>query len=437
MLELTVAVIVLGYALEISNGHMNGAALALVTVAIGICFLGVWNRSRRLFSDRASLIYSIAGLGLAFQLWNLFRNPPGIYLVLPNPNLYFIFLGGIVLAAGIVALSTRNVRPQIWLPLLAAIHFLLGVWMIEMSPDPRIDVFYEQREACKALLHGQDPYTTTYPDTYAAPRGTPPTALPTSSGLGYPPVSYLLALPGYIVGDIRYAHLAAMFFSALLIGFSASSQATAMIAAVFLFTPRTFFVLEQSWTEPFIVLLLAATVFCKVRRYERLVPVFLGLLLASKQHLFLIVPAVALLIGSPFHWKDYAKLLAKSALIALAVTAPFSLWNPAAFWRVMSKFSTVGPRTDSLSYAAWSYLNSGPYIAPAVAFLLAFGALAFCIWRLPRTPAGFAAATAVFYLVLIAFSNTAFCNYYYMVIGFLSVSVAAPNRVAHHRKSGI
>ena len=418
----TLAIILIGYALQISNGHLDNAALLWLTGALVACGAGGADARIARFERYGSrIIFATVGVGLACQFWTMFLKPPARYLKLSDANLYWIYLGGIVAAAAVTALSMIAIRPQIWLALLAAVHFSIGIWIIRMSPTPHIDVFYEQQEACRAIVHGHNPYTTTYPDAYGA-------AGARQSGLGYPAVSYLCALPGYLAGDIRYSHLAAMSLAALLFGLSRPGQLSALVAALFLFTPRTFFVLEQSWTEPFVLLLCAAAVYSKVRGHQRLLPIFLGLLIASKQHLFLAVPAMALLVESPFRWKDYLALVGKAVLAGAVVTLPFLLWNPAAFFKVMTAFSSVDIRIDSLSYTAWLWVHSGIRIPQWSAFLASFLALSLALWKLPRSASGFAAAIGIQYFVLILLSGTAFCNYYYMVLGFLAMAVASAQK---------
>ncbi len=70
---------------------------------------------------------------------------------------------------------------------------------------------------------------------------------------------------------------------------------------------------------------------------------------------------------------------------------------------------------------------------------LAFAVLALAavlaLWRLPRTPAGFAAATALLYLFFVAFNKQAMANYYVFVLGALCCAVAAtlPETTADER----
>lgn len=416
------ATVVIGGALQISNGHLNGTALILLTFALAAVIAGLVSPGFPAFEQRGERIaFWTAAAGLALQLCSMFITPEGIHLPLSDAKLYWIYLGGIVLAAAVALLSVQQVRPLVWLPLLCAVHFALGVWMIRVSPTPGIDVFYNQTAACRALSRGLNPYAVTYPDVYSSPR------VPITAGrtYGYPPVSYLCAIPGYLAGDIRYSHLAAMSLIGLLIAFARPSQLSALMAALFLFTPRTLFVLECAWTEPFVLLFMAAALFSKVRGYSKMVPVFLGLLISSKQHLFLIIPAIGLLMDGPrFRWKEYARLVGKVVAVGAAVTLPFALWNPEAFYRVLSNFSRVPPIPDSLSYSTWLILDGGPYIAPVFDLMIAFAALGLAMWLAPRSPSAFAGAVAAMYFVLFLFSVNSFCNYYYMVLGLLCIAVA-------------
>src|SRR6185437_7177466 len=113
-------------------------------------------------------------------------------------------------------------------------------------------------------------------------------------GFPYPPLSLLLVLPGYLLGDFRYAHLAATTLAGALIALSRPGRIATAAAALFLFTPRGFFVLEAGWTEPMAVLMLAALVFAACRA-PRASPMIVGLLLVTKQYLVLAAPLVWLL----------------------------------------------------------------------------------------------------------------------------------------------
>src|SRR6185295_8463076 len=101
-------------------------------------------------------------------------------------------------------------------------------------------------------------------------------------GYPYPPLTLLLTTVAHLLGDFRYAQLAAMTLAGGLLAFARPGRNALAAAALLLFTPRGFFVLEAGWTEPFAVLFLAATVFALCRA-PRWAAIPLGLLLASKQ----------------------------------------------------------------------------------------------------------------------------------------------------------
>src|SRR5260370_29274209 len=129
----TVAVVLIGFALQISDGRLNGLALLLLTVALAACVAGIAVPTIPIFERNGGrIMFVAAGAGLAFQLWAIvlkFPRPPGM-------QMYWIYLGGILATMAIAALIMQRLRPQIWLVLLATVHFALGVWPIPLSPAP-------------------------------------------------------------------------------------------------------------------------------------------------------------------------------------------------------------------------------------------------------------------------------------------------------------
>ena len=107
-------------------------------------------------------------------------------------------------------------------------------------------------------------------------------------------------------------------------------------------------------------------------------------------------------------------------------TLPWALWDWHAFiWSVI-KLQFFSPfRPDSMSFVAWLARAHGVRLPALVAFAAAFAAALLGIWRAPRTPAGFAAATGFAFMVFFALSKQAFSNYYFFVITCLCASVAA------------
>ena len=435
---LMAAAVCVAIAINERDGEYYPKSLALVTVAIALCALGTLAPRVRDPGVGHSLMRLAALAAVVAQALVVLRSTPSGWFFWSNdldpsasPRIYYGVVGAACVLAAIVALSMYTgwrVVARVAVPVAMLLHLVVGTWMIRASPSPRIDVHLFQQEAAKTLLHGDNPYATTFDDMY---RSTAPGERPVYGeglvrdgkvifGFPYPPVSLYLSTLGYAAaGDHRYAQLLAITLSAALLAYGKPGAWSALMAVLFLFAPRSMFVLGRGWTEPFVVLFLAATVFCALR-LRKLLPIALGLLLASKQYMVLAVPLVPLLLEGPFRWKSYLSLLAKAGGVALLVTLPFALWDWQAFWHSLVTVQKVAPfREDALSYLVWFYHQTGTQLGVAPAFAAATIAIGLALWRAERSAAGFAASVALVYLVFIALNKQAFANYYFFVIGAL------------------
>jgi len=340
---------------------------------------------------------------------------------------------GILLAAALTPLALLN-RPRLRNSAIALIlltHFLLGASLLRHTPNPFIDVHIFQQESAAALLHGLNPYATTFTNIYGPDAYVYAPNLMTGSrvnfGYPYPPLTLFMALPGYLLaGDHRYSQLAAITLAAALLIYARPSIISTLAALLLLFTPRVFMIVELAWTEPFVVLLLAFTLFCAAR-FPRLTPYALGLLIASKQYMIFAIPLAALLIPQPFRWKDYLRFILKSALVAAIVSLPLALWDPHAFTFSAVTLQLKQPfRKDSISFLAWLAWYQEPLAIKLsfLAFLAAIATIIIALKRCPPTPAGFALALAAVYLAFLALNKQAFCNYYFLVLAALCSAIA-------------
>jgi hypothetical protein len=245
-------------------------------------------------------------------------------------------------------------------------------------------------------------------------------------GFPYPPLSLFLAIPGHLFGDHRYSQLAAITASGALMAYARPGPLGPVAAALFLFTPRGLFVLEQGWTEPFLVLLLSATVFVACRR-AAWTPFLFGLFLVAKQYLVFVVPLAWLILRRPLpHGNELGRWALKALAIGAAVSVPLALWDLGAFITDVVLLQFGQPfRPDALSYPAYAASRDRSPLSTSWAFVAAFVAIGLSLWRAPRTPAGFAGAVALTFLGFFAFNKQAFANYYYFVVGALCCSVAA------------
>jgi hypothetical protein len=427
-----VAVVAIGWALQIGNGAFHPDAVFWIAIG-GLVALAMIVAPRPVGLARwdRALVPLLALLGLGLQLWQLFHSPPGIY-VRNEPATLAPFQYGVMAMAG-MSVSTLWHTP-LWarwfqIAALVSVHFALGAWIIHQVPNPAIDVYLFHRDAITALMQGVDPYALTFPNIYGHSQFY-------GSGLsvegrlqfGFPyfPLSLLTAIPGQLLaGDHRYSQLAALELAAILMAFARPRGFGPIAAMLYLTTPRIFFVLEQSWTEPFVVLGVAAVVFAACR-YTRAVPWLFGALVALKQYLVFAVPAALLLLPRPLDRRQVTKMFGKAALVAAIVTLPFVLWDPAAFWKSVVTLQLYQPfRGDALSFLAWWAWRGNGQSPALVAFIAMAAAVAMALWRSPKTPAGFAAMVAVMFFAFFAFNKQAFCNYYFFVIGALAVSLAA------------
>ena len=426
------AAICLGVALQISNGFLHPIGLALVTLALSLTLAAVvigrpagWVRRDR------GLVRWLATAGLLVHAGYLLSSVPGFYVQL-DANGLRLFQAGVVLLTvfGATAIARPSARHAAWLAVgLVAVHAALGVWVMRRSPDPAIDVHIFQKYAVAALRHGENPYSLTFPDIYGnsafygeglSVKGR------LQFGFPYLPLSLLAAMPGQWLGhDPRYSQLAALELAALLMAFARRGGLGVIAAALYLTTPRNFFVLEQSWTEPFVVLGVATVAFAACRR-SRLTPWLFGAFVAIKQYLVFALPAAALLTTSRADFRGVAGVLLRGAAVGALITLPFVMWNPAAFMKSVVTLQFYQPfRGDALSYLAWWAGLGHAQPSTTIPFGLAAAASALAVWRLPRTAAGFSAALALTFFVFFALNKQAFANYYFFVLGALYTTVAA------------
>ncbi|MGH9529601.1 MAG: hypothetical protein ACRD2S_06745 [Terriglobales bacterium] len=310
-----------------------------------------------------------------------------------------------------------------------SIYFFGGVILLQKN-HPSIDVLVLENDSEHILLHGSDPYgkDVTHEDIYSSSRSDmygPGVAANGRVKLGfpYPPLTLLWILPGYLLGDVRYSFLLAVVLTTLMLFYSEPDLNGFAAAILFLFVPDTVFVLRFGWTEPLMVMTVAATVIA-ARRGSKWLPVALGLFFASKQYSVLAVPLVALLL-SEFSWKAYSFLLAKACAVAALINVPFLLWDPRGFWWSLVGFRLLVPlRLDALSFSALLARHGHHPIPQWFVLLAVIAAIGFALAKAPRTPAGFAVSLGLVSLIFFVLNIGAFCNYYFFCGGVLCLGIS-------------
>ncbi len=430
---LVFALLALSHALHLSDGQYMPYALIWIALVLIACVAAVLDSRALAQRLPAALLPKLIGWGLVLQFVQFLLTSPDLDIYSTWPNGYAPFYLGLVAAAALIGAGLGGWAPlrRWWFPLLLLTFGLLGSWVLRHSPNPKIDVFVFQQEGSAALLRGENPYNLTFPSIYSGKSDQvfygPGISVngQLDFGFPYPPLSLFLALPGYLLaGDYRYAQLLALIGAAALLAIARPGRLGMAAAALLLFSPRSFYVLEQGWTEPFAILLLALTVTCACR-WPRALPVALGLLLASKQTMIFVPILAVLLAGGLAHWRAYWALLWKAGLVALAVSLPLILGALNGFMASAITLQFYQPlRLDSLSYVA-VLARAGVTTPFWLSFVAVIPALALALWRGARTPAGFATAVGLVYLAFFALNKQAFCNDYYFVLGALACAIAA------------
>ena len=420
----------LGHALQISSGTYNLDALWWLSLAFGCAVLGVLTHR---LSDNWSQagVHTVTMLLTGGVLWNIEQHltaTPGVFLGSTSLTLFYAGVGleGVLLLLGVIGFEATR---RVWFPLVLAINLLLGVWMLQSTPNPHIDVYAVHNEALDAVLQGKDPYRVSFPNIYGTDSKyfyNPDVVMGNRIAFGYPypPPSLILSVPAYVMfGDYRYTELAFLIAAAALIGYSRHHVAAPLAAMTLLTTPRGFFVLEQGWTEPITIFLVALTTYLLMRGPLQ-ASWAAGLMLATKQYLpFTGLAVLRTLLLDRRYWKLALVIM---MFTGAACILPYALWHYNSFMRSVVWLQTLEPfRTDSLSFLIWADRNDmgrGSFVWAIVAAIVA---AVVSLFTTRNTPSGFATSAAITMFAMFVLGSKAFCNYYYFVIGAMCCAVAA------------
>jgi hypothetical protein len=277
------------------------------------------------WSDRFE---AVARLKPAPPSWLQYYEPGQIKILARTMIPAFALLGLAILA------YATPLLPRWRFPLILVSSLILGAWVIQAWPKPKIDVLLIQEDACRDLLGGRSPYATDHP-RIPWKRGvdapiTRSLTGPFMRSFPYPPLSILAALPGYALGDVRWSILAATVgASALMVAIGRKSGMPAghiseLAAVGVLVGPSTLPMLMGSYIEPFLFCAVVGYVLAKVIKTPMGEGLALAAVLGMKQYGFLVaIPLV-------FSGKTSLRSLLWAGAILLAVNLPFLLWDPAA-----------------------------------------------------------------------------------------------------------
>jgi hypothetical protein len=394
----------------------------LVVASAVLTAAGLFASSRlRVFNERS--VRTVLSAGILVEVLVLAVAPAVVDL---RYSVGVAVLGAIALH--VLLVETRWRRAE--LVVVVAGYTGLMAWLLAASGPPAIDVHQFQQEAAAALLQGSNPYELRYENLsvpgspYYSPEVEDGDRL--TFGFVYPPLSLLMALPGYVLfGDYRYAALAAISGACLLMAFCRPGAPAFGAALLVLFSPVIPRIVYWGWSEPFVAVTLAATTFFAVRA-SAATPVWLGLSIASKQYVFPIY-----LVGLAVLWTLRRRLGWRNlAIVPLAVAAvtvvPFLVWDAGSLiYSTITAHNLQPFRLDSLSLPAVLVRAGLPQPPTFIGFGAAAVALAPVAAWAPRTPAAFAAGGVLVFAAFFLFGKQAHMNYYFLLIVGLGCAIAA------------
>ncbi|MEO5664772.1 MAG: hypothetical protein ABIR39_16000 [Nocardioides sp.] len=289
-----------------------------------------------------------------------------------------------------------------------------------------IDVQALLENGIDAALAGNSPYAITIPNPYSAAESEQyfgPGVVENGRVLfGYPylPAPLVLDVPAHLLGDVRWAHVAAVLAAGVLAWRLASDRIGRAAAVLIVVNPLTANVLISYWIEPVMVFLLSLTVW-GMTRGGRGTAVAIGLLFASKQFAVSWIPALWSVARSS-GWRTVGAAAAVGALVVGA----FVLWDPGAFVHSAIDFHLQQPfRRESMSLLP----GLDDWLGPLPAWVLAAAPLAGLVAslivavRARPGPTAFALGVGLSLLVTVLLSKQAHMNYYYLAGAALLLAV--------------
>lgn len=424
------AAVLLALALAVSGGNLDPIALTMASAATLLALAGALLGRRHDTPGWSLVVDVLLGAGLLASLARHFVTIPRstVLAALSSP-----FQLGVIAAAALLATWAWTGAPG-WLrrarfPALVAVAVLLGILVIRTVPAPGIDVWQLQQGGVQDLLEGRNPYATPHPNHYGP--GTPfiDRSLLTRDGafitaFPYTPLNLLLDVASAFTGDVRYTMLAAMAVAAFLLRILGRRSRTAELAgALLLFQPEGFWVVQWAWTDPLALatVLLAACAVASGRGGWLWPGLAAGLAVSSKQYVVLLAIPLLLALPGRLRWRA----VATATVVALAILAPFALWDGRALLRGVVEFQILQPfRLDALSWPAFVAYHGGPRLPSWPAFVAA--ALALLLTLRARVSVGQALLSgASAWLLFVILNKQAFCNYYWLGVGLLCGAVAA------------
>jgi hypothetical protein len=396
--------------LGIGNGLHTGTyahgALAWVCVAVLLLSLPVLAPSRFPLSAPQPVELWLAVLVAALVFVPM--NGPVQHISAQTDVLKARLLVAIVVALALTVRSgrTRVIAGAVFL----AVCAVLGGLAISVETPPHIDVWYLTRGAADSIVNGTDMYVDHFPDSTGIKDAFP-----------YLPALGVLLAPLRLVGlDVRYGMLLSALVAAVLVWRLAPRGRGPLLALLVIVVPGWITLMQLSWNEPLLLALLAGLFLAVERGHVGWAVVLLAVALATKQHVLLICPVLAL-------WPAFGlRRVVLAGTAAAAFVLPWFLVAPHSFLRGALYLNLdLEPRPDSLSLFTLATEQGWrpPFALVGGLTLLAIAAVVVPLRR--RPDAAMAALASAWVLAVFHLLNKqSFYNEWWLVITLAVVGLA-------------
>jgi hypothetical protein len=389
-----------------SIGGLNPRTVPTLLLGLGMLLWARW-------IGRGRCLPAVSGLDLMLLLTaGTTAMFVPLFTYLPAGDLGWLTLS----VAGCAALTAISVgladspwaQPAWWFGVVGGLGALVVV--VALDRRPAIDVWFILQQSAEGLLHGHNFYAQSWTGSPGWQQLYP-----------YLPVTTLLLAPfRWLFGDVRIGLLACLAGSVLLVGRPWRPGPRQSLAALLLFAPGSIALVEQSWSEPVLLVLLIATFLAVESGHLRLAVLSFALALAAKQHLVVLLPLFA--CWPAFGWRRTGLAVAGAAAICL----PWFLADPSAFWNgTVRTLLTLPPRPDAPTLFTVA-LQHGWRPSAGLVVLLLLGAGTAAGWAVRRQPRpGNACLLAALLLLALSLLNKqSFYNQYWLAAQLLIVATA-------------
>jgi hypothetical protein len=382
----------------------------------------------------------------------------------------WVYAASAVLSAVAVLGSVRLQRRRLadaGLAIAVLGYLIAAVLLIHDDPTPKIDVWVMLQQTADGILHGKDMYTQNW-------TGSPGV----QDAFTYLPFTGLLLAPGrWLAGDVRWALVVVTLLGVLAVrllgrrpapvgaaqpsttgeppvtpaetsaaepsaaepsaaeawiaepstasaGPSAGLLAAVGAGALLLLLPGTATQVEQAWTEPLLMACLAGWALGVQRRNTVLAVLCLALGVASKQHLFVMLPVLAAWPAFGPRRAVFTAGLAGIFVLPWFIASPADMWHDAV--TVLINFQPL-IFADTLYIASINSLHrTPPFWLTGAAILITLAGAIITVRRRSLDLSSVLRWCALVLFVANLVNKQAFYNQYWLVAALVVISFAVP-----------